>query len=238
MGVIKKILSLSIILGMGGIAIAQSGYMDNALNYSALIKAKTEEGVYKVVGIYKVIGTSYLFGEKNAGDIFAPDTKAYNLKLSYNTYNQEVEFYSTSNPDKPLIKEPGSLDSFIIQQNETLGINNQMKFIYGSILGSSDKAYFMELYKGDRFSVYKKYKSELGYVSTNYVQSELRQFDLLYEYYYSDSKTPGLKKLKTNSSSIIKEFKNTKDISPVFTDADFTLNQESALKKAFKYLNQ
>jgi hypothetical protein len=235
---LKKLLTIGVVICSIGNAFGQSGYMDNALNYSALIKTKTEDGVYKMVGVYKVIGTPFLFGEKNKGDVFSPDTKAYNLQLSYNTYNQEVEFYSTSNPDKPLVKEPGSLDSFILQQNEVVGITTPLKFIYGSFLNSTDKSYFLELYKGNRFSVYKKYKSELGYVSTNYVQSELRQFDLIYDYYYSDSQKPGLKKLKTNSASILKEFKSIKDISPVFTDAEFTVNQESALKKAFEYLNQ
>ena len=34
---------------------------DNALNYNRLIKEKTGDGVYKLIGTYKVVGTSYLF---------------------------------------------------------------------------------------------------------------------------------------------------------------------------------
>jgi len=229
---------LACILFTSAVAVGQSGYMDNALNYSRLIIAKTENGVYQLVGTYKVIGTPYLYGEKNKGDMFSPEAKAYNISLSYNIYNQEVSFYSTSNPDKPLVKEPGNVDSFILHSNLSLGINRQLKFIYGTHLGSSEKVYFMEIYKGNRFSIYKRYKGDLGYVSSNYIQSELRQFDLQYEYFYSDSTKPGLKKLKTNSSNIIKEFKDIKDISPVFTFDDFTKDQEAALRKAFEYLNQ
>lgn len=213
-------------------------YADNALKYNRLMVEKTGEGMYKLIGIFKVIGTSYLFGERNKGDLFSTEATGYNISLSYNTYNQEVEFYSTSNPDKPLVKEPGTVDSFIIHSNTNLEITHPLKFVYGSHLGSSDKAYFLEIYAGKRFSVFKKYKSDLGYVSSNYIQSELRQFDLLYEYYYKDSEKDGLKKLKTNASSIIKEFKNIKDISTVFTDEDFTRDQEAALRKAFEYLNQ
>jgi hypothetical protein len=44
--------------------------------------------------------------------------------------------------------------------------------------------------------------------------------------------------LKTNASSIINEFKKIKDISPVFTVDDFTVDQEAALRKAFEYLNK
>lgn len=211
--------------------------MDNALNYSRLIMTKTEDGVYKQIGVFKVIGTSYLFGERNKGDLFSLESKAYNISLSYNTFNQEVEFYSTSNPDKPLIKEPGSVDSFLIHENAAQFITRQLKFVYGPLLGSSDKSYFLEIYTGPRFSLYKKYKSDLGYVSTNYIQSELRQFDLLYEYYYADSAKAGLKKLKTNASSISSELKKIKDISPVFTGEAFAIDQDAALRKAFEYLN-
>jgi hypothetical protein len=217
---------------------AQSGYMDNALNYSRLIREKTEDGVYKLIGPFKVIGTSYLFGEKNKGDLFSQEAQANNIFLSYNTYNQDVDFYSMSNPDIPLVKEAGTVDSFLIHENPGVGINRPLKFIYGKYLGSNDKAYFLVLYKGNRFSVYKAYRSELGYVATNIVQSELRQFDLEYDYYYTDSEKPGITKLKTNASSIIKEFKKIKDISPVFNYNDFTLDQEQALRKAFAYLNQ
>jgi hypothetical protein len=216
---------------------AQNNYMDNALNYNKLIQNSTEEGAYKMIGTYRVIGTSFLFGNKNNGDMFSSDAKAYNIFLGYNTFNQQLEFYSSSNPDKPLIKEPGEVDSFIIKSNSSLGIQNDMKFIYGKHLGSSDKGYYMEIYKGEKYSLYKKYKSELGYVSTNYTQTELRQFDLLYDYYYSDE-SGGLNKLKTNVSSIIKEFKKVKDISPVFNLEDFSRDQHAALINAFEYLNK
>lgn len=215
----------------------QSGYMDNALNYSQLLKNKTDEGTYKLIGTFKVQGTSYLYGEKNKGDLFSPEAKAYNIYLSFNTYSQEVEFYSTSNPDKPLIKEPSSVDSFIIHSDVSKGFSNPLKFIYGSHLGSSENEYYLEMYKGEKYSIYKRYKSELGYVSTNYIQSELRQFDLTYDYFYSTDQKAGLNKLKTNASSIIKEFKKIKDISPVFNYNDFTKNHDEALIKAFIYLN-
>lgn len=100
-----------ILLFISGAAMAQSGYMDNALNYNRLIRERTGDGVYKVIGNFRVVGTSYLFGEKNKGNLFSTEAKAYNIYLSYNTYNQEVEFYSSANPDKPLVKEPGTVDS-------------------------------------------------------------------------------------------------------------------------------
>ena len=214
------------------------GWTDPALNHNKLLQQKTSEGMYKMIGTYKVVGSSFLFGEHHMGDMFAPEAKAYNIFISYNTYNQEVEFYSTSNPDKSLVREPGTLDSFIIHQNIELGILHPLKFVYGSVLGVKDKYYFQEICPGKRFSLYKRYKSDLAYVSTNYVQSELRQFDLDYEYYYSDSEGKGLKKLKPNAASVIKEFKDVRDLSSEISVDDFTANPEAAFCKVFGSLNQ
>jgi hypothetical protein len=212
------------------------GWTDPALNHNKLLRQT--DGMYKVIGTYKVIGSSFLFGEHLIGDMFAPEAKAYNIFISYNTYNQEVEFYSTGNPDKSLVKEPGTLDSFIIHQNIGMGILNPMKFVYGSVLGVKDKCYFLEICIGKRFSLYKRYKSELEYATGNYVQSELRQFDLEYEYYYTDSEGKGIKKLKPNAASVIKEFKEVKDLSSEISVDDFTANPETAFCKAFGSLNQ
>lgn len=213
------------------------GWVDPAMSHNRLIREQTGDGVYKLVGTFKVIGTSYLFGERNKGNLFSAEAKAYNISISYNTYNQEVEFYSAANADKPLIKEPGTVDSFIMNENISLGIMKPLKFVYGTTIGSSDKYYFQELFAGGKYNLYKRYKSDLGYVSTNYIQSELRQFDLLFDYYYSDNEGKKIKKLKSNVSNIIKEFKSKKDISSVLTSDAFAVNQDEALRKAFEYLN-
>ena len=97
-----------------------------------------------MIGTYKVVGSSYLFGEHHKGDMFAPEAKAYNIFISYNTYNQEVEFYSTGNPDKSLVREPGTLDSFIIHTNIESGITSPLKFVYGPLLGTKDKFFHGE----------------------------------------------------------------------------------------------
>lgn len=211
-------------------------WSDPALNHNKLVQQQTDGG-YKMIGTYKVIGTSYLFGEHHKGDMFAPEAKAYNVFLSYNTYNQEVEFYSTANPDKPLIREPGSLDSFIIQANIPAGITSNLKFVYGGLIGSREEAYFQEMYAGSRFSLYKRYKSDLDYVASNLGQSELRQFDLQYDYFYYDSEKKTMKKLKGNAASVIKEFKSTQDLSLSIANEDFTPNPEEGLRKAFTALD-
>ena len=214
------------------------GWTDPALNHNILLQSQTSEGMYKLVGPYKVVGSSFLYGEQLAGDMFAPEAKAYNIYLSYNTYNQEVEFFSTSNPDKSLVREPGTLDSFSIKANADLGFMENLKFIYGKHLAAKDKAFFQEMYKGTKYSLYKKYKSELGYVSSNIANSELRQFDLSYDYYYFDAAKGSLKKLKNGYANFIREFKDVKDLSAVVADADYITNPEAVLRKGFAFLNQ
>jgi len=213
------------------------GWTDPALNHNKLVQQQTVDGVYKLVGTYKVIGTPFLFGEHQKGDMFSKETKAYNIFLSYNTFNQEVEFYSTSNPDKPLVREPGTLDSFTIQENASLGISAPLKFVYGSTLGVKDQYYYMEIYRGTKFSLYKRYKSGLDYVSNNLAQPELRQFDLHYEYYYTDATGKGVKKIKPNAGNVIKEFKSIKDLSSEVNNESFTSNPEQGLINAFTSLN-
>jgi hypothetical protein len=214
------------------------GWSDPALNHNRLLQQQSSDGAYKLIGPYKVIGSSFLFGEHHKADMFAVEAKAYNIFVSYNTYNQEVEFYSTSNPDKSLVKEPGTVDSFVIHANVGAGIFSELRFYYGSALGVKDKYYFQEIYKGTKYSIYKRYKSDLTYATGNYATPELRQFDLEVEYYYSDGSDKGLKKIKPNATAVIKEFKSVKDLSVVTDSNAFTLNPEDAFKKVFASLNE
>ncbi len=214
------------------------GWTDPALNHNKLLQQQSSDGGYKLIGPYKVVGSSYLFGQHHKADMYTPETKALNIFISYNTYSQEVEFYSTSNPDKSLVREPGTVDSFTIQKNVELGIASDLKFIYGTHIGAKEKSYYQLVCAGGRFKVYKKYKSDLGYSSTNIAESELRQFDLQYEYYYTDKEGKGIKKIKPNATSVIKEFKEIKDLSADVTIDDFSTNPETAFCKAVNLLNQ
>ncbi len=210
---------------------------DPAMRHNRLLQERTGDGVYHQIGPYKVTGTPFLFGGKNKGNLFSAQAKAFNIYLSYNTYNQELEFYSTSNPDKPLMKEPGDVDSFMIHVDAELGITTPLKFVYGLHIGNKEKTYFLELYAGNKFSIYKKYKADLGYVSTNYIQPDLRQFDLHLEYFYIGGEKK-MKKIKANAYTMIKEFKSVMDLTGIVTDDAFVLSADETFKKAFEHLNK
>jgi len=135
------------------------------------------------------------------------------------------------------VKKPGELDSFVIKRDSSSEISEDIKYVYGAAIGVPEKTYFQVIETGKRFSFYKRYKSELGIVSTNYVQAELRQFDLSFDYFYYDAQTKTLKKLKSNLSNIIKEFKSSKDITPVADPDLYSVNPEAVLRKIVDYLN-
>ncbi len=214
------------------------GYHDAALSRNKLLREQQGEGVYKLIGTYKVKGFSYLFAPKLNADIFSVKESASNIRITYDTYNQEIEFYSSANPTTPLVKNPGEIDSFILKQNSEAGIMKNILFIYGPLIGATEKAYFQVIAAGSRFSVYKRYKAELGYVSDNYVQSELRQFDMISDYFYYDTVTQKMKKLKLNLNNVIKEFKSIKDISSVATNDDFSADPEASIQKIIAVLNE
>lgn len=215
-----------------------ASYTDPAQAYLRLALEKNDGGGETVrVGTYKVMGTPYLFGEQHKSSIYTKDGNATNVKLSYNTYNQQIEVYNEGQT-KPIIKEWNTIDSFYIQPGKTVEFSQPLFFVGAAQIGSTEKCIFQVVSTGKKYNLYKKYKSELGYVSTNYVQSELRQFDLNFEYYYTDNQQKTAKRLKLNSNTIKKEFKAVKDITAFVEDESFTNNTEFSLIKLFLYLNE
>jgi hypothetical protein len=229
---------LFVTLAVTGAVGQQASYFDPAQAYNKLLVEKNNGNYYQISN-YKVTGTPFLFGEKNNGNIYSPNETAYNIYLSYNIYDQNLDFYSTANPNTPLVKDPGTLDSFLLKRKPGTGLEKDILFVYGpTVLGSKDKAYYQVVSKGGNVNLYKRYTGELGIVGTNYIQSELRQFNVLVDYFYTDSTGKGLKKLKVNPASIKKEFASIKDLSG-YIDADLlTTAREQELTKLFTELNR
>ena len=141
-----------------------NGAIDPATAYNKYLVGQNNRK-YTQIGQYKVLGTPYLFDSKHLGNMFAKTETGFNILLSYNVYNQEVEFTSSSNPDQPLVKEPGTVDSFILKKDSLIA--SDMLFIYGAHLGFKDKQYYLQVSKGDKYQLFKKYKANMEVVSTN-----------------------------------------------------------------------
>jgi hypothetical protein len=215
----------------------QASYFDPAQAYNRLLIEKNN-GTYVRVSNYKVIGTSYLFGEKNKGDIYGANVTGYDIVLSYDTYTQNVYFILPSSPNVSLTKEPSSLDSFKLIKNREASLDQDVTFVYGTIIGAKDKNYYQVIARGKKASLYKRYTSELGIVSTNYIQSELRQFNILVDYFYTDSTGKGVKKLKINTKNLAKEFLPIKDLSSFINSDDLNVSRDRELVRVFEELNK
>lgn len=185
-----------------------------------------------------MVGSPYLYGEKHAGDLFAKGETAYNIHISYNAHHQQIEFYSSSNPETPLVKEFEEVDSFVIRANKDLSIYNDLKFINGKVLGQEDKNFFQVVYSGPKFILYKKYEAKLEVESTNYIDTDRRIFDIQYSFYYMNVETKEFSKIKSSQNGVKKEFGFHEKTKEILSDNTYSANPEAKLKQLFESLNQ
>lgn len=232
-----KFLSLIVAMLTIKIIVAQAAsFTDPAQAYYRILLEKNASATIRI-GSYLVKGTPYLFGENNFSIVYLQNTPVQKIIVNYNTYTQELEIFTDNKVNKINSEE---LDSFLLKPlPESEGFNKPLLFVNGKYLYDKAKnQFYQNVATANRFSLYKKYYSDLGYVSTNYIQSELREFDLKYDYYYTDTTTKMLKKLKLSNGSIIKEFKKIKDVSSVIGDEQIISNPEAILTKVILYLNE
>lgn len=213
---------------------AQSGsYTDPGQAYNRLLLEKNTNSYYRI-GNYKVIGSPYLFGEDEIGSIYSPSGSLQNIKVRYNTHSQQLEA-SAEHDGSVLFKDVNDADSFVLLPSKNHV--NSMVFINKKLLNARSKGFFLEVYKGMNFSLYKDYNSDLAIVPTNYVQADLRQFELNYNYYYDNDLAGGTKLLKPTESYLKKEFKGKIDMNE-FLNRYGSLSQEEMLKQFFATINE
>lgn len=214
-----------------------SSYVDPAAAYLKVMLEKGSEGTYQQIGNFKVIGTSYLYGEKLAGSVFTKTEKSDNTNLSYNTYNQQLDIYLES-IGQTISKTALEVDSFTIFSGKSEFLKNNLLFYsYRHVSPNSKAGFYQVLGTGARYNLYKSYSASLDIVSTNYIQSDLRQFTLEYNFYYLDNKTKEFKKLKLSKKKILDDFKSVLDLTPFLDNNEINNNPELALKKLFSVLN-
>ena len=207
-------------------------------NHNKLVQNRAENGGYYLIGVFKVQGSPYYAKESVSGDMFSPDVIAATLQLRYDLYNQNVEFISSANPDQALVKEPGDLDSFILRKDEKRGVKEDMKFIYGTHIGASDKFYYAQLVKGSKFSLYQKLYCELAIPAGKMGAAEMREFERNVDYYYVIEATGVLKKLNASSNAVKKEFEDVKNLSEVLKKGSMFKKPAETMSSVFKYLNE
>ena len=207
-------------------------------NHNRLLQNKAENGGYYLIGPFKVQGNPYYVKEVVKGDMFSPGEKAMNVQLRYDVYNQNVEFLTTANPDEPLVKEPGDLDSFILRKDEKNGVKQDIKFVSGDHIGAGDKFYYAELVRGTKYSLYRKTYAELIIPVAKISVPEMREFENNEEFYYVNENTGEVKKINPNSNAVKKEFQDVKNLSEVLQKGSMFKKPDEALVRTFNYLNE
>jgi len=235
---------IKLVAGMIALAMVQyasfgqaASYTDPAQAFNRLMLEKNgSNGGYVRVGAYNVIGSPYVYADKYPGSYYFQGAMDAGNKIAYNAYSQQVEIFPPNSGGKNAFKTNAEVDSFILKLN----VNDaplELTFISAKTLGSKENFFLQRLYSGSRFTLYKKYRSVLAIASSNYVDANLRQFDLETEFYYYDSTTKALKSIKPSAKAVKKEFTpiNSK-IDAVASSLDFA-NPEADLITVFASLN-
>lgn len=210
-------------------------YIDPAQAYNKILLDK-QSGSYQLVGTYKVKGTQYLYGGGLPATVFGKDGIIKNIQLNYDTYKQQLEVYFNSNVE-PGLKKLSETDSFNVLVNTT-DFKSNLHFYSAQLFDSSQNFFLQSVFLGPKYQLYKRYKSELGYVSENIIQSELRQYELVYDYFYVTTGKKELRKIKLTAGSVVKEFKKIKDVSEIVEKGSFIFNPEEILTKIFQSINE
>jgi len=211
-------------------------YLDPASAFLRIYLEKGSEGTYQQIGNFKVIGTSYLFGEKLKGGIYTKTEKSEHVELGYNTYNQSLDV--KLNGVQSITKKAAEVDSFVIYANNSEFIKNDLLFYSSALVSPKAKdGFYQVISTGSKYNLYKGYTAALDIVSTNYIQSDLRQFTLEYNFYYTDNSTKDFKKLKLSKKKIVDEMKSKMDVSIFLDEEELDKNPEIALKIVFNALN-
>jgi hypothetical protein len=218
-----------------GHLLAQSGTgLDPAQNFN-LLQIQRNENKYYRIGNFKVTGTPFLFGEDQTGNVYTIRGSMKRVNLRYNIYSQEVETTTENSAVKILSIYIADIDSFVLIANADH--NSDLKFINKKFFQSEDKGFLQEVMLGNQYSLYKVYKATLEILTTNYAESELREFAVNYNFYYTKPGSKEIILLRNSESFLKKEFAFKQDISPFLSD-NRTLPEEKKLVLLFQSINK
>lgn len=211
-----------------------ASFVDAAVGFNAWVLGNNENS-FKRIGAYKVRGTPYLFAAAYKGDVYAGNQQGMKVVIGYDTYQQQLEIY-LGGPD-PIIKQVSEVDSFYLRADSSTYFKKDMFFVNALRYDSTRSFFLMQLMRGNRFSLFKAYRTELGIVTENYVQAELRQFDLKYDFYYFDAQKGRLEKMKLTNKYLKNQFREIIDMDNLLNLEELNRNPEAELQKIFAFLN-
>lgn len=211
-------------------------YTDPGMAYNKLML--TKDGVtYRQISNWKVVGSPYLFADLIHGSVYTKTGQDNNAYFRIDNYEKQLEV-KTANQNKFLMQPIAQVDSFSLIASDSTLFKQDLFFINSSLVDSAMKPVFLQkVTSGKNYSLYKLYTTGLVISISNYAQSDLREFDLNVDYYYTSSTASGLKKLKLNKAAFVKEFKNDPLVSETISKGNLSKNPEPLLTLIFTQLN-
>lgn len=209
-------------------------YVDQAQAYNKILLDK-EGSKFTRVGKFKVTGSPYLFGTENQGQIFLKYSIPFKAQINYNLFEQQVEFYPSTSSKTTQVQNFDQIDSFYLQTKNWENVKRNYVFVNANQYGIEEKFFFELVFEGPKYALLKRYSADLAVVTTNYIDSDLRQFEVNIQYYYLNKATNKTAKIKLNSSQFKKAFKPT---TTVIDTLNFQQDPELAAIKVFEILNQ
>jgi hypothetical protein len=202
-------------------------YSDPAVMYNRIL-AESGNGTYTQIGTYRVVGNQFLNGGKLESIVFSDSSKKANqLLTSYDTYYQQLYVYEITTKQQITLL---NVDSFMV----TLPTKKVLTMVNTKFYNFKKKGFFQVVLNNENITLLKYYSTKLGFSSTNYVQPELREFDLSYTYYYYDAKTKTLEELPSYYSKIEKKLSSKVNIGNYVSKNAYNLNVEESLITIFK----
>ncbi len=160
---------------------------------------------YQRIGNFKVRGNFYLLKGANVSDIFTPLGFGVNMPLVFDAYTQNVGIMQEDRKSiVPLsLKE---LDSFVVKVDNENRFYKPATFINASKIDPAKKFYLERLVHGAKYGLYKSYNAEMRKTTVELAQTNVMEFEMVSEYFYLTSGATEFIRIKSNLSTLKKQF--------------------------------
>lgn len=190
---------------------------------------------FKRVGAYKVKGNSLVLEGNNVSDLYSSLGPGANLPIVFDAYSQELSIMLENKQDVVKLSFE-EVDSFIVKLDTDKKYAEPTLFLNAHKIEPSKKMYMQRLATGPKYSLFKSFYTELRPAASDLAQTNVREFEIVSEYYYLPAKGAEFTKIKKSSKAVKKLFESEKEAIDKLGN-EFDQNFEVTLVKFFDILN-
>jgi hypothetical protein len=190
---------------------------------------------YKRIGAFKVKGNSLVLEGNNVSDLYSSLGPGANFPIVFDAYTQELSIMLENR--KEVVKLTfDEVDSFIVKVDTDKKYAEPTTFVNAYKIDESKKLYLQKLTSGPKYNLYKSFFTELRPAAMDLAQTNVREFEIVYEYYYLSAGGKEFIKIKKNAKSVKKLFEKDKDLIDKL-EKNFSQNFEATLVTFFDEIN-